>query len=252
MKDLVIVGCGNPIRGDDGVGPYIIRRLWEEGVPPNVELVDGGTSGLDVIFHIKGAKHVLFIDACFTEDEPGSVYQLPLEEIEELPDLRGGNLHSIKWFEAVTIGRNILREDFPKNCEVILINGKNFGVGEPISEDVKMSAEKVVEHIKENYFSQKREVYTVEITEDGYLILPSQLSEKHFKDYINITVIPKGMSLYITPVKRATFGGILLKRINKNGERAALIWELLPPGKVSGKKKAVWIEEEKTLVVSLT
>lgn len=250
-RDIVIVGCGNPVRGDDGVGPYIIKNLWERGVPPYIELFDGGTSGIDVIFHIKGAKKVIFIDACKTEDKPGTVYELPLKEIEELPNPREGNLHSIKWFEAIAIGKEILKESFPRDCTVFLINGKNFEVGAPMSDEVKVAAREVINIIINKYIRDLRETYEVEITPEGYIIFPSELSEKHFKDYMNIVVFPKDMKLYITPVKRPAQGGLLLKRFNKKGDRAALIWEILPPGNVYGKKKAIWFDEEKTLIVSL-
>ncbi|HID05082.1 MAG TPA: hydrogenase maturation protease [Aigarchaeota archaeon] len=250
-EEVVIVGCGNPVRGDDGVGPYIIRKLWDLGVPPYIKLFDGGTSGIDTISHIRGAKKAVFIDACKTEDPPGTVYELPLEEIQEFPDPREGNLHSIRWFEAVAIGREILKEEFPRECIVYLINGSNFGVGSYMSEDVKESAKKVVSLLRERYMKDLRETYEVEITPDGYIIFPADFSEKYLRGYMNIVVLPKGFELHITPVQRPAHGGLLLKHFNSRGDRAALVWEILPPGKVHGKKKAVWFGEERTLVVSL-
>ena len=45
----LIIGCGNLLRGDDGVGPILIRRLWEiDRLPPHIRLADGGTGGMDV------------------------------------------------------------------------------------------------------------------------------------------------------------------------------------------------------------
>ena len=40
----LVIGCGNLLRGDDAVGPTLIRHLWDQGVPDDVELVDGGTA----------------------------------------------------------------------------------------------------------------------------------------------------------------------------------------------------------------
>ena len=42
---VLIVGCGNLLRGDDGVGPVLVRHLWDRGVPDGARLVDGGTAG---------------------------------------------------------------------------------------------------------------------------------------------------------------------------------------------------------------
>ena len=41
----LIIGCGNLLRGDDGVGPVLIRHLWDRGLPPYVRIADGGTAG---------------------------------------------------------------------------------------------------------------------------------------------------------------------------------------------------------------
>ncbi|EUA52037.1 hydrogenase maturation protease family protein [Mycobacterium xenopi 3993] len=50
---MLIIGCGNLLRGDDGVGPIMVRHLWERGMPDGVRLVDGGTAGMDVAFQMR-------------------------------------------------------------------------------------------------------------------------------------------------------------------------------------------------------
>ena len=64
--DVVIIGCGNLLRGDDGVGPVLVRHLWERGVPDGAKLVDGGTAGMDVAFQMRGAGRVVIIDDVVT------------------------------------------------------------------------------------------------------------------------------------------------------------------------------------------
>ena len=81
----VVVGCGNLLRGDDAVGPTLIRHLWEDGVPESVTLVDGGTAGMDVAFKMRGARRVVIVDAAATGAEPGTIYRVPGEELEDLP-----------------------------------------------------------------------------------------------------------------------------------------------------------------------
>jgi hydrogenase maturation protease len=89
--DLLVVGCGNILRGDDAVGPVLVRRLWEDGVPDHVRMVDGGTAGMDVAFQMRGARRVVIVDASATGEKPGTIYRVPGEEIAEtrhhrLPD----------------------------------------------------------------------------------------------------------------------------------------------------------------------
>ena len=75
--DVLVVGCGNLLRGDDGVGPVMIRHLWDRGVPEGAKLVDGGTAGMDVGFQMRGAKRVVIVDASTTGVAPGTVYRVP-------------------------------------------------------------------------------------------------------------------------------------------------------------------------------
>jgi hydrogenase maturation protease len=69
----VVIGLGNPLMGDDGLGLAALERLratWE--LPADVELVDGGTWGLNLLPVIEDATHVLLLDAIDTGAAPGS------------------------------------------------------------------------------------------------------------------------------------------------------------------------------------
>ena len=76
---IVVIGCGNLLRGDDAVGPILIRHLWEQGVPADVTLVDGGTAGMDVAFKMRAARLVILIDAAATGSEPGTIFEMRTE-----------------------------------------------------------------------------------------------------------------------------------------------------------------------------
>ena len=73
----MVIGCGHMLRGDDAVGPILIRHLWNDGVPDGVTIVDGGTAGMDVAFKMRGARHVILVDAATTGAEPGTIYRVP-------------------------------------------------------------------------------------------------------------------------------------------------------------------------------
>ena len=61
--DTLVIGCGNLLRADDGVGPVLVRHMWDRGLPPRVRLADGGTAGMDVAFQMRGAKRVILGDS---------------------------------------------------------------------------------------------------------------------------------------------------------------------------------------------
>jgi len=47
--NTLILGLGNSLRGDDGVGPAVIDWLDQQSLPPGVEAIDGGTAGLNIV-----------------------------------------------------------------------------------------------------------------------------------------------------------------------------------------------------------
>lgn len=141
-KTILVIGCGNLLRGDDGVGPVLIRRLFEIGLPPWVRLADGGTAGMDVAFAMDGASEVFIVDACKSGGEPGTLYELPGEEVE-VPPLTGLNLHAFRFDHAIAFGRWLLKERYPEKITVFLIEAETTQPGDNLSDAVKESMEKL-------------------------------------------------------------------------------------------------------------
>ena len=59
---ILVIGCGNVLRGDDAAGPILVRRLGDRGLPEGVRCIDGGTGGIDVVLQMRGVPEVILID----------------------------------------------------------------------------------------------------------------------------------------------------------------------------------------------
>ena len=78
----LVLGLGNTIMSDDGIGPKVVRQLQEEdGLPDGVVLLDGGTLGLDLLPHLEGVGQLIIVDAVETGKEAGTVVRLAGEEV---------------------------------------------------------------------------------------------------------------------------------------------------------------------------
>jgi hydrogenase maturation protease len=85
-KRIVVLGLGNLIRSDDGVGVHAARALMDDPrVPDGVEVIEGGTSGLDLLPAIEDATHVLVLDAVNTGVARGTLTRFDLSQLELLP-----------------------------------------------------------------------------------------------------------------------------------------------------------------------
>ena len=143
----LIIGCGNILRGDDAVGPVLVRHLWERGLPDGVICADGGTGGMDVAFKMRGMRRVILVDACATGATPGTLYRVPGAELEELPPLDGINLHAFKWNHALAFARWLLKDDYPEDVAVYLIEAATLDVGAPLSPAVDAAMRRLIEHL---------------------------------------------------------------------------------------------------------
>jgi hydrogenase maturation protease len=143
--DVVVIGCGNLLRGDDAVGPIAIRTLWTRGVDDGVRLVDGGTAGMDVAFQMRGARRVILIDASSTGAAPGTVFRVPGEWVEQLPPLTDIHTHAFRWDNALAFGRWLLGPGFPPEVDVFLIEAQSVAPGADLSPAVGAAMERVVE-----------------------------------------------------------------------------------------------------------
>lgn len=79
--NVLIMGIGNLLLGDEGVGVHAVRGLAERDLPPGVDVLDGGTAGADLIDHMAGRAKVVVIDAADGDGPPGTVYRCEAEEL---------------------------------------------------------------------------------------------------------------------------------------------------------------------------
>ncbi|HEY6797272.1 MAG TPA: hydrogenase maturation protease [Kineosporiaceae bacterium] len=144
MAPYLVVGCGNLLRGDDAVGPLLVRHLWERGVPDHVELVDGGTAGLDVAFKMRGREKVVVVDASRTGSTPGTLFRVPGEELEELPPVDGINQHAFRWNHALAVGRWLLKDAYPRDVVVLLVEAACTEPGADLTNEVAAGMERAI------------------------------------------------------------------------------------------------------------
>ena len=76
IKPFLILGIGNLLRTDDGVGVHVVNQLNDSGKLPGwVEAIDAETSGLDLPALLQGRERVIVVDALEANEEPGSIFR---------------------------------------------------------------------------------------------------------------------------------------------------------------------------------
>ncbi|MCX7677599.1 MAG: hydrogenase maturation protease [Spirochaetes bacterium] len=131
---VLVVGVGNILMKDEGVGVRVIEELANQyEFPKEVELLDGGTSGFGLLSFLKARKKVIIVDALKIGDRPGSVYRCKIDELIEKP--RGFSLHEVGILDVFRTLR-MLGED--TDVEIVGIVPEDIGSMEiSLSESVR-------------------------------------------------------------------------------------------------------------------
>lgn len=79
---VLVLGIGNPLRGDDGVGPRVVKELARRGLPEGVTALDVGTRGLDLLQVLEGWERVVVVDAVDFGQEPGQFVRFTPDQAE--------------------------------------------------------------------------------------------------------------------------------------------------------------------------
>lgn len=141
----LILGVGNPLRRDDGVGVEIIRRLTKNfsggRLSVSTDLMDGGTDGLALLEYIKGYKKVILIDAVEMKIDPGTIKIFTPEEAILHISTDSLSTHGFGIAEFIRFAQelNILPE-----CTIIGIQPENVGYGEGFSLSVQSSIQHAI------------------------------------------------------------------------------------------------------------
>jgi hydrogenase maturation protease len=77
-----IIGCGNVLLQDEGIGVHLIHYLQGTRLPEDVELVDGACGGFDLLTFIQDSSRVIIVDAVKGQGKPGDIYKFGPEDFE--------------------------------------------------------------------------------------------------------------------------------------------------------------------------
>jgi hydrogenase maturation protease len=140
----VVIGVGNPDRGDDGVGRAVARRLRDVS-PPGVEVRECEGEATALLAAWEGADEVVLVDACRGVGPPGSVHVFEATEVEHLGSdrLRHASTHSFGLVAAVGLARALGR--LPSRLVVYAIEGDRFREGAELSPEADRAAYEVAE-----------------------------------------------------------------------------------------------------------
>jgi len=143
MDKILIVGIGNILCRDEGVGVHVIQEMEDMELPGHIELLDIGTSSPDLSSHLEGVSKIIVIDALKSGGPPGTIYRCTPKDLlanEEEPI----SLREIGLMETLDMARKMGREI---DAVIIGVEPKVLDWGVELSAEVKKQVPAIIEAV---------------------------------------------------------------------------------------------------------
>jgi len=141
----IILGVGNQILGDDGVGVHVANELQKHIQDPNITIDEAITGGMNLLDLLLGYDKAIIIDAVKSEtEENGEVKRIPLNDFSTMHSC---NPHDVSLTEAIEMAKKLGEAKIPKEIIVIGIMMKQIPCefGEKLSKNIATAVPKAVE-----------------------------------------------------------------------------------------------------------
>ena len=142
-----MLGVGNLLLSDDGVGIHTIQRLQKVAqLSEEVQILDGGTMGLDLLYYLEGISHLLIVDAVEMSQPPGTLRRMAGDQVPAYLSLKMSP-HEIGLPDMLFAAK--LRDLYPEEVVVWGVQPETIEVGLDLSPPVAAQVDVLVEKILE-------------------------------------------------------------------------------------------------------
>ncbi len=145
---IIVMGVGNTLLTDEAVGVKVIEELRAYDLPDNVQLVDGGTGGLDLIGYMSQADRMIVVDAVDAGKPPGSIFRFTPQDVEGALEKKQAamSLHDVGLIESFVVGRQLGHEP---DVVIIGIQPKDLTWGMELTPEVAAKVPRLIELVLE-------------------------------------------------------------------------------------------------------
>jgi hydrogenase maturation protease len=145
-KHILILGVGNLLLCDEGVGVHVAQKMMKMDLPPEVQVVEGGTDGFGLVNVILEADRMILIDAVKGGGQPGSIYRFAIEDCPPYPDLFKTSVHQISILEVINLSSLI---GSTPQTTIIGVEPACIEMGMELSPQVEQKIPKIIQMIQE-------------------------------------------------------------------------------------------------------
>ena len=152
---LLVLGLGNILLRDEGIGVHVVQSLQQSPLPPNVDVSDAGTAGRDVLLLQQGSYKLLVVDATRAGSTPGTIYKARFEPdgSDKLSRIFGHNrnseisLHQFGLIDALAAAQKL--NCAPDEIVIIGVEPKEIDPGLELTEELQRRLPEILNTVLE-------------------------------------------------------------------------------------------------------
>jgi hydrogenase maturation protease len=159
---ILVLGIGNVLLMDEGVGVRAVNELERQyRFSREVELLDGGTAGIELIRHISGRDHLILIDVMKSGKPPGTVSRV---EGEDVPAVFRNRISPHQLGLSDLLAAAMLTDELPKNIVLFGVEPADLSQGLDLSDAVETSLDKLLHAVCEELKSLGCKIKHLDLT----------------------------------------------------------------------------------------
>lgn len=148
-RKIAIIGVGNLLMGDDGIGIHAVEALRKEKLPSNVHIFDCATRAFDVLECMHGCEKAVIVDAYKKGGIAGSIYKFSFDPNDALEESFNLSMHDINFIDALRAGRGIYK--LPKEIVIIGVEPEMLDWGLGLSSKLDDALPEIIEAVKSEF-----------------------------------------------------------------------------------------------------
>ena len=145
-QKIVILGVGNLLLSDEGVGVHVAHELMKMELPPEVSVVEGGTDGFRLLNIITETDRMIVIDAVRGGADPASIYRFDVKDVRSVPPGFMTSVHQVGILEVIELSDLIGKTP---STTVIGVEPKSLEMRMELSPEVKEKIPRIIELVLE-------------------------------------------------------------------------------------------------------
>jgi hydrogenase maturation protease len=145
IYQTLVLGVGNTIMSDEGVGVHVIERLLAGyKIPNEVQVLDGGVLGMDLLYHLEGIENLLLVDAVEARKDPGTIIRLEDDEVPAFLSMKISP-HQVGVPDMLAVAK--LKDRYPKRIVLWGIQPQLLNMGLEMSPLIESKVDVLVESL---------------------------------------------------------------------------------------------------------